>query len=229
MHKIIAASAFSCVLLAIGSTATATADPGVEPVVADTAPVAADVAAPPPEGAVPSAEPGLLTTPEGWKLTLAARDEVQVAVSPLTTALSSREYLVAGTFTGSVAGSGTTKLAGGVLEAGYQLGCGIVADKVKLTASAGLNTAGSMLTQITGAGFPIAGTIEVALKPGEVKDFPVTKKEFKGTNVRVSVHDIHVKVDGCAGQSFLRSYAVLTSKNDVTDDIVAYYGITKVV
>lgn len=229
MSKIIAISAFSCLLLAIGSPVPAAAEPDVEPGVADAVPAAAGVAAPPSPGAVPSAEPGVLTTPEGWKLTVAARDEVQVAVNPLTTALSSREYLVAGTFTGSVAGSGTTKLAGGVFEVGYQLGCGIVADKVKLTASAGLNTSGSMLTQITGAGFPISGTIEVALKPGEVKDFPVTKKEFKGTDVRVSVHDIHVKIDGCAGQSFLRSYAVLNSKNDVTDDIVAYYGLTKVV
>ncbi|WP_285034145.1 MspA family porin, partial [Mycolicibacterium sp. lyk4-40-TYG-92] len=39
--------------------------------------------------------------------------------------------------------------------------------------------------------------------------------------------DVHIKVDGCLGQSFLRSYATLTSSTADTDDIVAYYGITK--
>ena len=39
--------------------------------------------------------------------------------------------------------------------------------------------------------------------------------------------DTHVKVDGCVGQSFLRSYATLTSSTTDTDDVVAYYGITK--
>ncbi|MFT8181417.1 MspA family porin, partial [Mycobacteroides chelonae] len=33
----------------------------------------------------------------------------------------------------------------------------------------------------------------------------------------------------CVGQSFLRSYAVLTSKSSGTEDIVAYYGVTKTV
>jgi hypothetical protein len=35
----------------------------------------------------------------------------------------------------------------------------------------------------------------------------------------------HIKVDGCVGQSFIRSYATLTSST--TDDVVAHYGVTK--
>jgi MFS family permease len=37
----------------------------------------------------------------------------------------------------------------------------------------------------------------------------------------------HIKVDGCVGQSFIRSYATLTSST--TDDVVAHYGVTKAV
>ncbi|WP_197514793.1 MspA family porin, partial [Mycobacterium sp. 852013-50091_SCH5140682] len=48
-----------------------------------------------------SAEPGVVTTPDGWKLTVAATNESQLPIAPLTTAASSREYLVAGTFTGT--------------------------------------------------------------------------------------------------------------------------------
>ena len=44
---------------------------------------------------------------------------------------------------------------------------------------------------------------------------------------RVTIKDTHIKVDGCVGQSFLRSYATLTSSTADTDDIVAYYGVTK--
>jgi hypothetical protein len=32
----------------------------------------------------------------------------------------------------------------------------------------------------------------------------------------------------CVGASSLRSYAILTSSNGDTDDVVAYYGVTKV-
>lgn len=81
-------------------------------------------------GAMPSAPPGILPTPEGWILSVKAVDESQLAVAPLTTAVSSREYLVGGTFLGEIAGSGTAALAGGTLEAGYQIGCGISADVV---------------------------------------------------------------------------------------------------
>ena len=47
-------------------------------------------------------------------------------------------------------------------------------------------------------------------------------------SVRVTVRDIHIKVDNCVGASSLRSYAILTSSNTDDDDIVAYYGVTKV-
>ena len=51
--------------------------------------------------------------------------------------------------------------------------------------------------------------------------------QTKAAPVRVTLKDTHIKVDGCVGQSFLRSYAVLTSSTTDTDDIVAYYGVTK--
>jgi len=57
----------------------------------------------------------------------------------------------------------------------------------------------------------------------------VTKKKFKAQDARVTVKDVHIKIDGCVGQSFLRSFAVLTSSTADTNDIVAYYGVTKTV
>src|SRR6202011_139285 len=81
----------------------------------------ADVAPPPDNGVVPSTEPGIATTPDGRTLTVSAKDETELPVAPLTTAVSSRDWLVGATFMGDVTGS----VNGGTLEVGYQIGCGI--------------------------------------------------------------------------------------------------------
>ncbi|HYO05070.1 MAG TPA: MspA family porin [Mycobacterium sp.] len=219
--------ATACALSSMGVAPVALADPPPP----DPAVVPVGDAGPPPDnGIVGSAEPGLVTTPDGWTLTVVASNETQLPVAPLTTALSSREYLVGGTFTGTVTGTGKTTLSGGTLEAGYQIGCGIELGQVRLIGQAGISTSGSSLTGgivPTGVSFPLSGTIEIHPKPGTVSTVTVNKKSFKAAPVRVTLKDTHIKVDGCVGQSFLRSYSTLTSSTTDTDDIVAYYGITK--
>jgi hypothetical protein len=201
-------------------------DPAVQPVVDP----GVDPGPPPDNGVVASADPGIVTTPDGWVLNVAATNESELPVAPLTTAVSSREYLVAGTFTGKVTGGGKTTLAGGSLEAGYQIGCGIELGQVRLIGQVGASTSGSAITGgliPTGVSFPISGTLEIHLKPGSVTNVSVDKKTFKAAPVRVTLKDVHIKLDGCVGQSFLRSYAILTSSTTDTDDVVAYYGVTK--
>lgn len=206
-----------CLVLAIAAAPVASAEP-VPPL--------------PDNGIVASSPPGVVTTPDGWDLTVSAIDEFQLPVAPLTTATSSREYLVAGTFTGDVTGSGTTELDGGTLEVGYQIGCGINFGQVRLIGSAGASTAGSALVGgliPSGVSFPVSGKLELHVLPGTVTTATVTEKAFKAAPARVTLKDVHIKIDGCAGQSFLRSYAILTSSTMEADDIVAYYGVTKAV
>lgn len=221
LNRFALAAVAAVVIPFAASSPLALADPGVDP--------AADPGPPPDNGVVASAEPGVVTSPDGWTLTVVAKDETQLPIAPLTTAVSSREYLVGGTFTGTVTGNGKTTLAGGSLEAGYQIGCGIELGQVRLIGSAGISTSGSTLAGIvpTGVSFPLSGTLEIHVKPGTVTQVPVDKKTFKSAPVRVTLKDTHIKVDGCVGQSFLRSYATLTSSTTDTDDIVAYYGVTK--
>jgi MspA len=212
----------ACTLLPLGTAPLALADPPAD-----------DPGPPPDTGTVASADPGIVTTPDGWVLTVTAKDETQLPVAPLTTATSSREYLVGGTFAGTVTGSGKTSLNGGVLEAGYQIGCGIELGQVRLIGQVGA-TVNLGLTAALGIGattvaFPMSGTIEIHPKPGTVSTVTVDKKTFKAAPVRVTLKDTHIKVDGCVGQSFLRSYATLTSSTTDTDDVVAYYGVTKAV
>jgi hypothetical protein len=188
-------------------------DPAVVPVTNATNPL-------PPEGAVPSAPPGILNTPDGWHLEVSGANETQLPVAPLTTAISSREYLIAGTFTGKITGGGKTKLTGGSLEAGEQIGCGIVSDETEINPGASAIGLPSV-----SAGISLQG--KVYLKPGTVTTVAIDKKSFKGTTTRITITGVRVKTDQCAGQSFIRSYATLTSSTDNTDDVITYLGVTK--
>lgn len=76
---------------------------------------------------------------------------------------------------------------------------------------------------------PVTGGVAVGLKPGIVNIVPVTKKEFEGATPWVMISNFHVKIDGCVGQSFIRSYAFLTRSTKMSDAILAYYGETKMV
>jgi hypothetical protein len=213
----------ACTLLPLGTAPIALADP----------PPAEDPGPPPDTGVVASSDPAVVTSPDGWVLTVAATNETQLPIAPLTTAVSSREYLVGGTFTGTVTGGGKTSLNGGVLEAGYQIGCGIELGQVRLIGQVGatvnFNIANPLAIGTTTFALPMSGTIEIHPKPGTVSTVTVDKKTFKAAPVRVTLKDTHIKVDGCVGQSFLRSYATLTSSTTDTDDVVAYYGVTKAV
>jgi hypothetical protein len=224
LHRFATAAAV-CMLIPMGATPLAFADPA-DPA----APPVADAGAPPPDnGVVASEVPGIAKTPDGRTLTVLAKDETQLPVAPLTTSLSSRDWVVGGTFTGTTTGS----VSGGTLESGYQIGCGVEMDKVKLNGSIGATLGNTSLTT-TGVSlpgsisFPIQGQFEVEPRPGTVTNVVVDKKTFKGTSARITLKDVHIKVDNCVGASSLRSYAVLTSSGTDADDIVAYYGITKV-
>ena len=222
-----------CTLVPIGTAPLALADDPPPPVVS-----AGDVAPAPggpgPAGPVPSAAPGVLKTPDGYTLTVSGTAESMEPAAALTGAPTSREYLVDGSFSGSVTGSGGPKLAGGSLEAGYQIGCGIAQDDIENIVTAGI-TPGIGIPITNGSLFPItiqpslSYQMKIVLKPGTVNIVPVDKKTFKGTSPKINITGLRVKFDQCAGSSFIRSYATLTSSTDDTDDVVTYIGVTKMV
>ena len=211
------------------SVVSAGADPVAEPALPD--------ASAPSNGHVPSAEPATVTTPDGWILTLGARDEMQIPVPPLTTAVSSREYLSSGTFTGSLIGP---EEARGILEVGYEIGCGIdmsTSNGVTMAGGAGITPSigttaplGGLPTAVLPViSTPVNGVITVGLKPGIVIVVPVDRKDFKSPEPWVMISNFHVKIDGCVGQSFIRSYATLTRQTDQSDVVLSYVGTTTTV
>lgn len=242
----VAAWLATAVLMATAAPAGAEPEPppgpAIQPVaVADPGAPATDTAPPVDDGKVASAPPQSTTTPDGWTLTVSSRDEPQRPVAPLTTAISTREYAVGGVFDGSLAG-GDGESPGGVFEVGYQIGCGIdmsTSNGVAITGTAGVSPSIQFLG-IDASDFPIdgflpgvganfAGGLTVGLKPGIINVIPVTKKQYKGDSPWVSISNFRVKIDGCVGESFIRSYAILTKSNSESDAILSWYGATKAV
>lgn len=239
-----AAAAWLAVAAMMVAAAPAGADPAispdVEPVVA--AEPGADPAAPPvDDGKVASSPPQTTTSPDGWTLTISSKDETQVAVAPLTTAISTREFAVGGVFNGSLSGD-DGQSPQGVFEVGYQIGCGIdmsTSNGVSLTGTAGLNPSigyfgfdfpGVLPDGLVPAiGANIGGGVTVGLKPGIINLVPVTKKQYKGSAPWVSISNFRVKIDGCVGESFIRSYAILTKSTAEGDAVLSWYGVTKAV
>lgn len=214
----------------------APADPSVVPV------AATDPATPPPDdGRVASSPPATTKSPDGWTLTVSAKDEFQRPIAPLTTAISTREYEVSGVFNGNLAG-GDGETPAGVFEVGYQIGCGIdmsTSNGVSLTGTAGINPSigyfgldfpGVLPDGILpGIGANLQGAVTVGLKPGMINTVPVTKKKFESAAPWVSISKFRIKIDGCVGESFIRSYATLAKSNKSGDAILSWYGATKAV
>ena len=217
------------------TTAAAAAEPTF-------APVAAIEGVPPvDDGKVASSPPQTTISPDDWTLTISSRDETQQAVAPLTTAISTREYAVGGVFNGSLEGPGDD-VPEGVFEVGYQIGCGIdmsTSNGVSLTGTAGVSPSIQFLgidasdfpvdAVLPGIGANFAGGITVGLKPGFINIVPVTKKQYKGAAPWVSISNYRIKIDGCVGESFIRSFASLTKATDEGDAILSWYGVTKAV
>jgi hypothetical protein len=186
---------------------------------------------------MPSNPPVTLTTPDGWTLALGAKDEMQAPVHPLTTALSSREYLSSGIYVASLAGP---QPAQGELEVGYEIGCGIdmsTSNGVTMSGASGITPSLGTTALLPGTATgliplistPVNGVLSVGLKPGLVIIVPVVQKQFHSSNPWVMISNFHMKIDGCVGQSFIRSYATLTRSTDQSDVVLSYVGITKTV
>ena len=237
-------------LLSCPSLGTAFAQPGPEPQpvpvdapVPVAAPLPPDGAPPPPpvdEGHVESTPPAVTETPDGWQLTLSAKDETQAPIPPLTTALSTREYVVGGTYSGSLRGPDDGEETGGTLEVGYEIGCGIdmsTSNGVTLAGTMGINPSIGLIGLdvvspgidgvLPALGGNLGGGITVGLKPGLVNIVPVTKKDYIGADPWVMVSSFRVRIDGCVGESFIRSYAFLTRSTQQSEAVLAWYGVTK--
>jgi hypothetical protein len=242
MVRGVAVLAVAAAMLASASPAAADPEPAPpDPAVAVVAADAPPAAVPPvDDGKVVSSPPATTTAPDGTTLTISAKDETQMTVAPLTTAISSRAYVVGGVFRGSI--TGVDETPEGVLQVGYEIGCGIdmstgggvlVGGNGGVNASLGyfgLDFEGTLADGVVpGIGGQLGGSVTVGLKPGIINNVPVTKKRFKGADPWVSISSFRITIDGCVGESFIRSYVTITRSTDEGESILSWFGTTKAV
>ncbi len=229
-------AAVACAGLAVATAPAGYADPPADPTIVPVGDATAPDATAPPVagGAIPSGSPGTLTTPEGLVLTVSAAKESLDPSTSLTNTPWSREYVVSGVFSGKVSGTGHSSVQGGLLEAGYQIGCGIRQQDLHSISQAGI-TPGTGIPFVDGEILPVflsanaSEQLRVVLEPGRVNTVSVTKKEFEGDWARVAVNGMRIWIDGCAGQSFIRSFATFTGSTGDNADVVTYFGVTRAV
>lgn len=166
---------------------------------ADSADPIVDVPLPPPAVLpVPSAPPASAKSADGWTLAVSANSETLTpAPSPIPDA-PPREFIVNGLFNGTLRGprQATTPTPTGTIEAGYQIQC----------------VPHGMMAGMMGA-----------MKPNPV-NVKVLSEDFKSADVSAAITDFRIQLD-CMGQSFIRSYAILTRTTNTTNSVVAYYGV----
>jgi hypothetical protein len=163
-----------------------------------------------------------------------------MTVAPLTTAISSRAYVVGGVFRGSI--TGVDETPEGVFQVGYEIGCGIdmsTGGGVLIGGNGGVNASigyfgldfgGTIADGLApGIGGQLGGSVTVGLKPGIINNVPVTKKRFKGSDPWVSISAFRITIDGCVGESFIRSYVTITRSTAEGESILSWFGVTKAV
>ncbi|HEX5143817.1 MAG TPA: MspA family porin, partial [Mycobacterium sp.] len=68
------------------------------------------------------------------------------------------------------------------------------------------------------------GNVSINLLPGNITNVGLGRKALKGPIGEISIHDAHVKVDGCGGPVVMRFFATVTTDTDKSDDSVNTYG-----
>jgi hypothetical protein len=156
-------------------------------------------------------------TDDGWHLSdrltnMTINSVPNMAATPLT-----KEAFVTGKAVAKIDGNGNVPVNSGNLLLGIQLGC-----QLDLSQGGNVGISGDI-----GIGtLDISPNASINLLPGNINTLGLGKLTLKGRTGEVTVHDAHVKVDGCSGVVSVRffTYAQITTDNG-TDSVNAYGDI----
>jgi hypothetical protein len=179
-------------------------------------------------------------TDDGWTLSATLTgmtiDSVpNMAATPLT-----KEAFISGKAVAKIDGDGKVPVDSGNLLMGVQLGCQLDLSQggnIGLSADFGIGGGGigsggggtglgSGLLSALGPTADISPNGSINLLPGNINTLGLGKLTLKGRSGEVTVHDAHVKVDGCSGVVAARffAFAQITTNNG-NDSVNTYGGI----
>ncbi|ADG96587.1 MspA family protein [Segniliparus rotundus DSM 44985] len=75
-----------------------------------------------------------------------------------------------------------------------------------------------------GANASIGGSVQFTLRPGGIVAIPMDRIPLKGSEARLRVRNVNVKIDACGGPVNVRSFALLSLTTDYSHSTLATYG-----
>ena len=164
-------------------------------------------------------------TDDGWHFSagltnMTINSVPNMAATPLT-----KEAFVTGKALAKIDGSGSVPVDSGALLLGVQLGCQLDLSQggnIGADADAGIS-AGTVITDL-GPYADVGVNGSINLLPGTITTMGLGKHTLKGRTGEVTVHDAHIKIDGCGGAVSLRFFAFTQITTDNGNDSVNTYG-----
>jgi MspA protein len=171
-------------------------------------------------------------TDDGWHVTAALSKMTVNSVPNMAATALTREGFVTGEASATISGDGKSPVNSGEVILGVQLGCQVDLSQggnFSLGGDAGVAISpGGGRGLITGLGptayADIDPSISINILPGNITTMGLGKKALKGRNGEITVHDAHVKVDGCGGPVVIRFFAYAGISTDIGDDSINTYG-----
>ncbi len=172
----------------------------------------------------------VVSTEDGWELWISKTTEDVQRVPNLAETPFTREGFVSLSAAADIGGEGREAVNSGTLQLGYQIGCQIDVSNgltMGLSAAIGPNVA---VTVAPTPGVSVGGSalalpsMSTTIKPGTINSITLGTKPLAGPHGSISVDQIQIKIDACAGAVSLRSFAIVSISTATADNSVAVYG-----
>jgi hypothetical protein len=172
-------------------------------------------------------------TDDGWQLSDTLTNMTIDSVPNMAATAFTKEAFVSGKAVAKIDGDGTTPVNSGTLLLGVQLGCQLDLSQggnIGLSGTAGESPgfgSGSglaALLSIVGPNASITPNGSINLLPGNINTLGLGRMDLKGRTGEVTVHDAHLKVDGCTGTVVVRFFTFAQINTDNGTDSVNTYG-----
>jgi MspA len=173
-------------------------------------------------------------TDDGWHLSATLTEQSVNSVPNMAGTGFTREAFITGKAVANIDGDGNLAVNTGDLVFGVQLGCQV---DLSQGGNVGLSGGASSSSNFFGSGTSLASILSsiipspnispngsLNLLPGNIKTLGLGTKKLTGRMGEITVHDAHIKVDGCGGPVVVRFFAYAQISTDKSDDSVNTFG-----
>jgi MspA len=164
-------------------------------------------------------------TDTGWHLSAALTNMTINSVPNMAATAFTREGFLSGKAIATIDGNGKVPVQSGNVILAAQVGCQIdLSQGANLSLGADVGISVGFNPFMPSPYADIYPSVSVQLLPGKISTLVLGNKDLKGRVGEVTVHDAHVKVDGCGGPVSVRMIAYALISTDIGDDSVNTYG-----